>query len=108
METYWVYILYSRGSDRYYVGQTHDVAARLRSHNEGARADQSTKYTFKHRPWELVCSFSVGADRGEAMKIEKYIKRQKSRSFLERVIACVSREDWDELAQLVRVPACRD
>ncbi len=101
MEEYWIYILYSPGADRYYVGQTRDVVARLRSHNEGARPNQSTKYTFKHRPWELVCSFSVGTDRGEAMKIEKYIKCQKSRSFLEKVIACVSREDWNGLAQLV-------
>ena len=104
--TYFIYILYSVGSDRYYVGHTHDVDARLRDHNQAERPSQSTKYTFKHRPWVLKCHFEVGHDRGEAMKVEKYIKRQKSRRFIEKVIE--NHLDPENLAQLIRVPARRD
>mgnify|MGYP006266271713 CR=1 len=31
---HYVYILYSPGSDKYYVGQTSDVGQRLQFHNE--------------------------------------------------------------------------
>ena len=103
---FYIYILYSPGSDRYYVGQTHDVQARLMDHNEGNRSHQSTKYTFKHRPWELKASFFVSEDRGEAMKVERYIKRQKSRKFIERLVAVYL--DREALAQLVGVPMNRD
>ena len=103
---YYIYILYSPGSDRYYVGYTYDVGARLKDHNEGDRPDQSTKYTFKHRPWELKASFLVGPDRGMAMKVERFIKRQKSRKFIEKVIE--SQHDEEKLALLVRVPTRRD
>jgi len=104
--SYWIYILYSPGSDRYYVGQSHDVEARLRDHNEGDHLTQSSKYTFKHRPWVLKCCFVAGNDRGAAMKVEKYIKRQKSRTFIEKVIEI--HQDREKLAQLVRVPVSRD
>ncbi|MEM7372502.1 MAG: hypothetical protein AAF587_28035, partial [Bacteroidota bacterium] len=46
----------------------------------------STKFTFKHRPWELKLSFVAGNSRAEAMKIERYIKRQKSRQFIQALI----------------------
>jgi putative endonuclease len=83
---YFIYILYSEGSDRYYVGYTYDVQARLKDHNEGDRPRQTSKYTFKHRPWKLVGSFFAGESRGEAMKVERYIKRQKSRAFIEKLV----------------------
>ena len=105
-EIYSIYILHSESADKYYVGYSRDVQARLQDHNEGERPQQSTKYTFKHRPWRLVCSFEVGSSRGEAMKVEKYIKRQKSRRFLEKIIDI--HKDLGGLAQLVRVPARRD
>ena len=104
---YFIYILYSpgfNGHDRYYVGHTHDLEARLEDHNAGDRPKQSRKYTFKHRPWEFRASYLVGEDRGEAVKIERYIKRQKSRKFIEQLIEA----DPDEWTQLVRVPARRD
>ncbi|MDB4286240.1 GIY-YIG nuclease family protein [bacterium] len=103
---YYIYILYSSVSDRYYVGQSYDVQTRLKDHNEGNHSHQSTKYTFKHRPWELKASFFVSEDRGKAMKIERYIKRQKSRKFIEQLIAV--HLDRDGLAQLIRVPMSRD
>lgn len=100
--SYYIYILYSASSDRYYVGQTQDVDARLHDHNEGDRIRQSSKYTFKHRPWELKAAFIAGKTRGEAMKLERYIKRKKSRKFIEQIIEVHLKDE--ALAQLVRVP----
>ncbi|MEM7373860.1 MAG: GIY-YIG nuclease family protein, partial [Bacteroidota bacterium] len=98
---YYVYILYSPSADRYYVGQSHDPKARLKEHNHGDRPNQSTKYTFKHRPWELKVSFVAGNSRAEAMKIERYIKRQKSRQFIQALIE--AHPDEEQFAQLLRV-----
>jgi len=99
---YYVYILYSESSDRYYIGHSDDPERRLLSHNTSER----TTYTSKHRPWKMMATFAVSENRGTAMKIEKYLKKQKSRQFLEEVIEHQDDEEW--IAQLVRVPACRD
>ena len=99
---FFIYILYSHTADRYYVGHTNDVARRLKDHNEGERPLQSTKYTFKHRPWKLMASFPISEDRGTTMKVEKYIKGRKSRTFLKELI--LHQHDIEKIAQLVRVP----
>ncbi|RMG61671.1 MAG: GIY-YIG nuclease family protein [Bacteroidetes bacterium] len=103
---YLVYILYSPSADRYYVGHTHDIDARLKDHNESERPYQATKYTFKHRPWELKAVFPIGPSRALAMQVERYIKRQKSRKFIEQLID--AKDDPERWARLVRVPAGRD
>ena len=99
---YYIYILYSGSSDKYYVGYTDDPARRVIEHN----TKPFNTYTSKHRPWELVASFWAGATRGEAIRVERYIKRQKSRAFLQKLIAY--QDDPEQIAQLVRVPTCRD
>ena len=99
---YYIYILYSERSDLYYIGYSHDPERRLISHNTSER----TTFTSKHRPWKMVANFFASDNRGDAMKIEKYLKKQKSREFIEEVIEHQEDEVW--IAQLVRVPACRD
>ena len=99
---YYVYILYSEKSDKYYVGQTDNVERRLIEHNE----QEKVSYTSKHRPWRLCASFFAGNTRGEAMKVEKFIKRQKSRKFIEKVIEAAPNSK--QIAQLVGVPMSRD
>jgi predicted GIY-YIG superfamily endonuclease len=54
---YFIYILYSEGSDRCYVGYTYDVQARLKDHNEGDRPKQYpfgslafVSHALKHHP----------------------------------------------------------
>lgn len=88
---YSIYILYSRSGDLYYVGCTSDVNRRLEEHNRLLE----DSFSSRHRPWELVFSYEVGADLGLARKIENHIKRQKSRVYLERIISAGS------LSQLV-------
>ncbi len=49
MDTYHVYILYSKKLQQYYVGQTEDIEQRLIRHNSG-----HGKHTKKGVPWILV------------------------------------------------------
>ena len=88
--TYYIYILYSVVGDKYYVGQTNDVARRIEEHNNPIRST----YTSKYLPWKLSCYFAVGEERASAMKVEKYIKKQKSKNFIKQLI---SSEDFRSL-----------
>ena len=77
---HFVYILYSQSHDRYYVGSCADINIRLDRHNAGAT--QSTK---PYRPWVVVYS-EIFHDKSEALKRENYIKRMKSRKYIEELI----------------------
>jgi len=79
---FYVYILYSPSSDIYYVGSTDDVERRLEEHNH---LSENT-FTSRHRPWHLKAAFEVGRSRTISLKIEKHIKRQKSREYIEAII----------------------
>ena len=78
---YFVYILYSDSADTFYVGQTDDPDRRLIEHNDPDRG----RFTSPYLPWKIVALFSFET-RSEAIQIERYIKRQKRRSFLEWLI----------------------
>jgi len=78
---YYIYFLYSHSSDLYYIGHSDDVDRRLQEHNESTHST----YTCKHRPWNLVYSFPVSDSRGDAQKIEKFIKKQKSRKLILKI-----------------------
>jgi putative endonuclease len=81
---FYIYIIYSPKSDKYYIGMTCDVARRIGEHNDPSREN---KYTLKHLPWELKLSFEVSEQRGEALIVERFLKNQKSRAFIERLIS---------------------
>jgi putative endonuclease len=95
---YYIYIIYSNSSDIYYVGHSDDPFRRLNEHNHST----FTTFTSKHRPWEAAAFFAVGYSKGEAMRIEKFIKRQKSRKLLERLVDAYAPLPG-ELSMLVRV-----
>ena len=101
--TYHIYIIYSSSIDRYYIGYSSDPWRRLEQHNKNA----ADKYTGKAKDWQLKTVFQVSGSEGEAVKIERFIKKQKSRNLIERM--CDDRfEPKGILAQLVRVPHMRD
>jgi putative endonuclease len=61
--------------DKFYTGQTNDLAARLHSHN---RTDKLRgKFSRKDGPWELVWS-EEHPTRSSAMARERQIKAKKS------------------------------
>ena len=79
---YYIYILYSRTANRYYVGHSINPWARLAQH----LSNSGDKYTGSYKDWELMGVFEVSTIRADADRIEKLIKRQKSRVFIERML----------------------
>ena len=65
---FYVYILYSNTFNRFYIGQTSDVSARLQRHNSGYE-----KSTSPCAPWELMLSLEKPT-RPEALKLERKLK----------------------------------
>lgn len=99
---FYLYILYRESSDKFYIGITEDYVKRFNEHNSSPRIS----YTAKHRPWKVVAVFYCGDTLSEALKIEKFIKKQKSRKFIEVLIS--SDQFSGILSQLVRVQKFRD
>ena len=77
---HFVYILYSRTRDKYYIGSCEDVNKRLIKHNTnhagftGKTGDWIIKYTEEY------------ADKLTAFKRESQIKAWKSRKMIEKLI----------------------
>jgi putative endonuclease len=75
-----VYILHSEKINRYYIGVTDNLTWRLERHNQGWG-----RYTKRGIPWKLVYTESF-AQKTDALKREKEIKRMKSRKYIESLI----------------------
>jgi len=80
---YSVYILKSQTTRRFYVGSTEDVSRRLREHN--GDLPSLGRSTLTGRPWTVVFSVRYGS-RSQAMGAERFIKRMKSRKWIENLI----------------------
>ena len=78
---YYVYILQSKTTGRYYIGQTQNLERRIKEHNSGQT--KSTKYGI---PWVHKYTKEF-ATRKEAMHYEKQLKSMKSKKYLEELIA---------------------
>ena len=79
---FYLYIIYSESADKYYIGHTSDPGRRLFEHNNNPRMT----FTHKYRPWVLKVSFPVSEMRSDALRVERYIKKLKSRKFIEQLI----------------------
>jgi len=79
---HYLYILYSKSANRYYVGETPDLDIRLTQH---ILHHFKKGYTKAANDWEIAlskkCSF-----REDAIYLEKFIKRMKSRKFIQKLI----------------------
>jgi predicted GIY-YIG superfamily endonuclease len=76
---FYVYILRSTSDpDRYYVGLTSDLRARLKKHNAG-EVPHSSKFT----PWELK-TYIAFSDEQQAIAFEKYLKSASGRAFAKK------------------------
>ena len=65
---FYVYVLFSNSSGKYYVGQTSDLKKRLESHNKG-----ESKYTSAYIRWKIKWHTEIGS-RKEALILEKKLK----------------------------------
>ena len=77
---FYVYILESKYDNSFYIGQTEDLEKRLDFHNQGL-----SKYTSRKTPWHIVY-FEEYKTRTEAIKRERFLKKQRNRDFYKRLI----------------------
>ncbi len=78
---FFVYVLYSRSANKFYVGYTSNLESRLLSHNELGTKD----WTKRYRPWELVYTESYQT-KLSALKREKELKTGVGREFIRKMI----------------------
>lgn len=75
----YVYILVSEvDTNRYYVGLTDNLDARLSKHNKGDVA-----HTSKYRPWSIKTAVAF-RDRQQAAAFEIYLKSASGRAFAKK------------------------
>jgi putative endonuclease len=77
---FYIYIIFSNKTNKYYTGYCENIASRLKKHNS-----KSTISTKSGIPWILVYS-EVFETKTEAIIRENQIKRMKSRKYIEELI----------------------
>ncbi len=78
---FYVYVLQSESTKRYYTGFTADLEHRIGQHNAGL-----TKSTKNRGPWKLVYAEKQGS-RAAAMARERFLKSGQGREDLAELIA---------------------
>ena len=78
---FYVYILQSQLDQSFYIGYTSNIENRITYHNKGR-----SRYTRKKISWVLVYKEEYNSKR-EALIREKFIKKQKSRMYIEELIS---------------------
>ncbi|MBZ9652162.1 GIY-YIG nuclease family protein [Psychroflexus montanilacus] len=79
---HFLYIIYSKQKDKFYVGETSDADFRVNLHNQHQFKGAFTKIA---DDWKLVLSFQCQS-KNDAILLEKFIKRMKSRKFIKKII----------------------
>lgn len=79
---YFVYVIYNKDSDKFYIGQTRNIRERLDLHNKGTFSGYTSRFQGK---WELIYKESA-ATRSEALKREKQLKSFRGREFIKQHI----------------------
>ena len=91
---YCTYVLYSPSLDSHYIGQTQSLEQRLKAHAEGSTAE-----TAQAHDWQLIFKESF-VTRGEAMGLERKIKRARSRQSIRRYVTDARNEIPEPIAQV--------
>ncbi len=85
MVMYWVYVLRSQSTGRFYCGQTSDLEKRVAQHNDPNHTFTRTTKVFDG-PWLLVWEMEC-ADRTAAIRLERKIKKRGIERFLSDTMA---------------------
>ena len=78
---WWVYVLRSERASRTYVGITVDRERRLAQHN--GELPGGARSTRAGRPWRLATSYGPFDARGDALRAEYRVKRERGDERLE-------------------------
>jgi putative endonuclease len=79
--SFYVYILQSESTGRYYCGQTDNLQKRLAQHNDPSSQLTKTTKRFKG-PWRIVHTVEC-ATRSESMMLERKIKKRGIARYLQ-------------------------
>ena len=82
---FWTYILHSQSTGRYYCGHTDDLNRRISQHNNPEYTSTRTTKILKG-PWAIVWSRECPS-RGDAMKLERSIKKRGIGRYLQAQLA---------------------
>lgn len=75
---YTVYAIYNKTAEKFYIGQTIDLEARLEQHNTKAFRGYTSRFNGK---WTLIYS-EEHSTRQEALKRERQLKSFRGRQFI--------------------------
>lgn len=73
---YYIYVLQSEKTERWYTGSTNDLRKRLKQHNEG-----KSPYTKNKLPWKLIY-YEACLNEEDARSREKYLKTGMGKRYL--------------------------
>ncbi len=77
-----LYILHSKTINKYYIGQTQNIQQRIVQHNTHHNKKGFTKAAID---WEVVFTFE-NQNKTTILKLERFIKRMKSPTFIKKII----------------------
>jgi putative endonuclease len=78
----YLYFILSPAKNKIYVAVTSNLQERLRKHNDHSYAGAFSKIA---TDWELIFQKEF-EDKQEALFLERFIKRMKSRKFIQKII----------------------
>ena len=79
--SFFIYILQSEKDGSYYIGYSEDLEKRIKDHN-----CERARYTRHKIPWKLVYQEKFDT-KTEAIKRERFLKKQQNRDFYQRLIS---------------------
>lgn len=79
---HYLYIIYSKTLNRFYVGETSNLAMRIEDHNNHKYTKAFTKAA---KDWTIQLQKECKT-KNEAIFLEQFIKRMKSKKFILKVI----------------------
>ena len=79
---HYLYIIYSNSSQKFYIGETNNIKDRVSKHQNHFYSNSFTKIA---DDWKIVLIFDC-IDKEEAVYLENFIKRMKSKTFNNKII----------------------
>lgn len=83
---HFLYIIFSPSKNKYYVGETKNLEKRLLKHNNHTYKNAFTNIA---SDWEFVIKKTLN-NKEEALYLERFIKRMKSKKFILKIIENIS------------------